>query len=55
MTTLKTLTIAATLILAPSLSLAMGCSGAKHQQAQSCATGTAWDAASQTCIPSASS
>lgn len=56
MTTLKALTIAATLTLTPSLALAMGCSGSKHeQQAQSCATGASWDVATQTCKPTASS
>jgi hypothetical protein len=54
MTTFKALTIAAALALTPGLALAM-CSGAKHQQAQSCAVGTAWDAASQSCQPTASS
>ena len=55
MTTFKALTIAAALTLTPGLALAM-CSGAKHeQQAQSCATGAAWDAASQSCKPVASS
>lgn len=56
MTTFKAIAIAATLTLTPSLALAMGCSGNKHeQQAQSCATGSSWDAASQTCKPLASS
>lgn len=55
MTTFKTLTIAATLALAPGIALAMGCSSDKHQQAQSCATGASWDAATQTCVPTASS
>ena len=54
MTTLKVMTIAATLSLAPGLALAM-CSGAKHQQAQSCADGSTWDSASQSCVPIASS
>lgn len=52
MTTLKTLSVAVALTLVPSLSLAMGCSFGDHQkQAQSCVTGTAWDAASQSCQP----
>lgn len=55
MTTLKTLTVAAVLTLAPTLTLAMGCSGAKHQQAQSCASGATWDATAQTCVPVVSS
>lgn len=55
MTTLKTLTIAATLALAPGIALAMGCDSSKHEQAQSCATGSSWDSASQTCVPTASS
>lgn len=54
MTTFKALTIAAALTLTPGLALAM-CSGAKHQQAQSCATGTSWDAGTQSCQPIASS
>ena len=54
MTTFKALTIAAALTLTPALAMAM-CSGAKHQQAQSCATGTAWDYETQSCVPTASS
>jgi hypothetical protein len=50
MTTLKVMTIAATLSLAPGLALAM-CSGSKMQQAQSCAAGTTWDSSSQACVP----
>ena len=53
MTTLKVMTIAGVLALAPSLSMAM-CSS-KHQQAQSCASGMTWDSASQSCVPAASS
>lgn len=54
MTTFKTLTIAATLTLLPGFAMAM-CSGAKHQQVQSCAVGTSWDATTQTCVPTANS
>jgi len=56
MTTFKALTIAAALTLTASSALAMGCQHGKHStQAQSCATGTAWDEATSTCIPTASS
>ena len=56
MTTFKALTIAATLTLTAGSALAMGCSGYKHeQQAQSCAAGAAWDAATQSCKPVANS
>lgn len=56
MTTFKALTIAATLTLTAGSALAMGCNSAKHeQQAQSCAAGTSWDAATSSCKPTASS
>ena len=54
MTTFKALTIAATLTLTPAMALAM-CSEGKHQQAQSCASGSAWNAETQSCQPIASS
>jgi hypothetical protein len=54
MTTLKVMTIAATLSLAPGLALAM-CTGAEHVKVQSCADGSTWDSATQTCVPVASS
>lgn len=53
MTTLKVMTIAAALSLAPGLALAM-CSSKQHQ-AQSCVEGSTWDSATQTCVPIASS
>ncbi|TDK51276.1 carbohydrate-binding module family 14 protein [Antarcticimicrobium luteum] len=46
--TIKTLLIAASLIALPALSYAM-CSEREHQ-AQSCAPGTVWDAAQETCV-----
>lgn len=55
MTTLKVVTIAAALSLAPGLALAMGCSHSKQQQAQSCADGNTWDSATRSCVPIASS
>lgn len=51
---LKTTIVALTLVLAPSFAFAM-CSEGKHEQAQSCASGMAWDTASQSCKPLASS
>lgn len=51
---LKTTLAALALVMAPSFALAM-CSGSKHEQAQSCAAGQAWDSASQSCKPLASS
>lgn len=49
---IKTLLTAATLIVLPGLALAMGCHGSNHaeQANMSCATGTTWDADSQTCV-----
>ncbi len=54
MTTLKVMTIAAALSLAPGLALAIGCSHSK-QQAQTCVDGSTWDTATQSCVPIASS
>lgn len=54
MTTLKVMTIAAALSLAPGLALAM-CSHSKQHQAQSCVDGSTWDSATQACVPIASS
>ncbi len=51
--TLKTTLTALALILVPALSYAK-CSERDHQ-AQSCAAGTAWDSASQSCAPQTSS
>lgn len=39
------------LLVAPSVSLAMGCSHGKEKQAMSCADGTSYDSTSQTCLP----
>jgi hypothetical protein len=39
------------LMVAPSISFAMGCSGSDHKQAMSCAEGTSYDSATQTCLP----
>ncbi|QUJ78102.1 adenylosuccinate lyase [Sulfitobacter albidus] len=38
------------LMLAPSLALAMGCSGSHSTQAMSCAAGTVYDADSNSCV-----
>ncbi|MCU9838049.1 MULTISPECIES: adenylosuccinate lyase [Ruegeria] len=48
--TFKTLTCAVVLAMAPLSALAMGCSSRGHEQTQSCAPGTQWDAASQSCV-----
>ncbi|MEM9967102.1 MAG: adenylosuccinate lyase [Pseudomonadota bacterium] len=48
----KTIAIAAAISVLPTLSLAMGCSsGHKEQQAMSCAAGTTYDSATNTCMP----
>ncbi len=39
------------LLLAPSVSLAMGCSSGKHDQAMSCGEGSTYDSATSTCVP----
>lgn len=44
----KTLTCAAVIALMPAVSFAF-CSGKSHQ-AQSCAVGTVWDAATKSCV-----
>lgn len=50
MTTFKTLTLATSLTLLPTLALAMGCNyGAHDKQVQSCISGTAWDSETQSC------
>ena len=47
----KTVLVALALTLAPTLSLAMGCNYGKHeQQAMSCAPGSTYDAATNTCV-----
>lgn len=44
------------LVVTPSLALAMGgCNYGKQKQAISCVTGTAWDAATNSCVPQTSS
>lgn len=48
---IKTLAIALTLTVAPTLSLAMGCSYGKEKQAMSCAEGTQYDATTHSCLP----
>lgn len=53
MTTLKVMTVAGILAIAPGLAMA-GCNYTK-QQAQSCADGATWDNDSRTCVPIASS
>jgi len=48
---MKSLMTAAALMILPGLALAMGCSGSKHDDmAMSCAQGTTWDAATNTCV-----
>lgn len=49
--TFKTLAIALALTAAPTLGLAAGCSYGKEKQAMSCATGTTYDSATNTCMP----
>ncbi|PJE36786.1 adenylosuccinate lyase [Pseudooceanicola lipolyticus] len=51
--TLKTALAALTLTLVPAVGFAM-CSG-HETQAQSCAEGSVWDAASQSCVKQATS
>ena len=48
----KTLLAALALTVAPTLAMAMGCSGYGHETpAQSCIAGTAWDADKGACVP----
>jgi len=52
---IKILMTAATLTVLPGLAIAM-CSGTKHEDmAMSCAEGSTWDAASRTCVSTATS
>lgn len=51
---IKATVAALALTLIPAMSLAYGCS-ARGNQAQSCAPGTAWDNALQTCVKQVSS
>ena len=49
--TTKTLAVALALTLAPTLALAAGCNYGKHdQQVMSCAAGTSYDAATNSCM-----
>lgn len=51
----KTLAIALALVVAPTLSFAMGCSYGKHeQQAMTCAEGSTYDSQTQSCVPTTS-
>ena len=48
----KTLLAALALSVAPTLALAMGCSGYDHTtSAQSCIQGTVWDSEKGACVP----
>ena len=51
---LKTLLAALALTITPALASAQ-CSWSKEQVTMSCAEGTQWDPASQTCVPTVSS
>jgi len=46
---IKTTVTALALILVPAMSMAYNCS-ARGNQAQSCASGTVWNVAQQTCV-----
>lgn len=48
---IKTLAIALAFTATPMLAYAEGCSHSKQKQAMSCATGTVYDDASNTCLP----
>lgn len=48
---IKTLLVAAAIIVAPPLALAQGCNHAKEKQAMSCAAGTTYDTVSNSCLP----
>ena len=48
---IKTLAIALALTTLPTLGLAMGCSGSKHEQAMSCGEGTSYDSEAGKCLP----
>lgn len=52
--TKKTVALALALTVLPAFAFAY-CSGGYTEQAVSCATGTVWDAASQTCVEQVSS
>ena len=48
---IKTLVIALALTAAPALAFAEGCNYGKQKQAMSCASGTAYDSATHSCLP----
>lgn len=48
---IKLAVVAVALTLAPTLSLAAGCSYGKQQQAMTCATGSIYDAEAGKCVP----
>ena len=48
---IKTFVIAFALTAAPTLSLAAGCNYGKQEQAMSCAAGSVYDSATNTCLP----
>lgn len=48
---IKTTVVALALALAPTLSLAEGCGYGKAKQAMSCADGSTYDSAMQSCVP----
>ncbi len=48
---IKTLALAIALTAAPALAFAEGCNYSKQKQAMSCAAGTTYDSATQTCLP----
>lgn len=48
---IKTLAIALALTAAPALAYAEGCSYGKQKQAMSCAAGTTYDSATNSCQP----
>ncbi len=47
---IKATVTALALTLVPAMALARGDCGAREHQAQSCATGSVWDAASSSCV-----
>lgn len=48
---IKTLVVALALTTAPALALAEGCNYGKQKQAMSCSAGTAYDSATDSCLP----
>lgn len=47
---IKTIAAALALTLTPALALAEGCNYGKHQQVMSCATGSVYDAETNSCV-----